>query len=142
MNRSLAGRPLAPYRAVTNLTDVGRRFGASVIASCFCLSLATIGDVACVRHEGWSPAAPSRDVTLTVRVRGRGNELPIHGALVQYNGTRSLTDESGELLATVAAGAETVVDVSAAGFESMTAAGTLSDNERWTFYLVSRAQSP
>jgi len=122
-------------------TDARRQLRAAAAVPYLCMSLAAMGSAACVQQEAWSPATPSRSVTLTVRVKGRGNELPIQGALVEYNGTRSLTNESGELLASVAAGTETRVEVSAAGFESMTAAGVLSANERWTFYLFSRTES-
>jgi hypothetical protein len=85
-----------------------------------------------------SPAAGA--LTLTISVHARKSETPIEGALVRYLATGSYTDASGLSSVSVSAGRETTIDVSAAGFGTMTASAVLNSDERWTFFLEQNPQ--
>ncbi len=108
---------------------------AGVCVAAMLLTACTSGAVA-------TPVAPSAvttpaaaSLTLTVHVHARTSESPIAGALVRHEASRFYTDASGELTIVVDAGKETTVEVSAAGYHSMTAAAVVNSAESWTFYL-------
>ena len=107
---------------------------------------ALLGTVACTAGSPTAPTAPAptpanggsaATATLTVRVLSRQSELPIAGARIDTPVAHGATDASGEYVLSIATGKEVEVSVSADGYESMGAAGTLGNNERWTFYLPS-----
>jgi hypothetical protein len=102
------------------------------------------GTVACAAGSPTAPTTPAprpanggsaATATLTVRVLSRQSELPIAGAHINTPEAHGATDASGECVLSIATGLEVEVNVSADGYESMGAAGTLGNNERWTFYL-------
>ena len=105
---------------------------------------ALLGTVACSAASPTAPTTPAptpvndgsaATATLTVRVLARQSELPIAGAQINTLEAHGATDASGECVLSIATGLEVEVNVSADGYESMGAAGTLGNNERWTFYL-------
>lgn len=81
------------------------------------------------------PDAAARPAMLTVRVHERTSEVPIAGAFVLYQGTSASTDRTGQVVFEVERGEETTIDVSAQGYEPLSASGVLGGDERWTFYL-------
>jgi hypothetical protein len=84
-----------------------------------------------------SPVPATRTVTLTVRVLTRTTAVPIEGALVRHNATGGFyTDAAGQLPVQVAPGDDTTIEVASPGYETMSASGIVSGNERWTFYLA------
>lgn len=83
-------------------------------------------------------APPGVPFTLTVLVNDRRSERPIPGALVRSRNVAEFTDTEGHCLLNVDSRSETTVDVSAAGYESMTASATIGSDERWTFFLASK----
>ena len=87
-------------------------------------------------------ANPHASVALTVRVLTRGTEQPITGATVSQNSTTvGRTGDTGELRTNVPLDVEFHISVSAAGYVGFGAIGTVRDEERWTFYLESAAES-
>ena len=108
----------------------------------------TIVSVACSRPavttapsplDALPPPSAVQVVALTVRVQTRTTELPIPGALVRHDGNRYYADESGQAIISVTPGRETTIEVSASGFEPMSASAVLANDERWTFYLAPEA---
>jgi hypothetical protein len=83
-----------------------------------------------------SPGSVPSTAKLTVAVQIRTAARPIQDAAVRHDGQISYTDASGEATLLVPRGQETIVDVSAAGYESLGASGVLANDERWTFYLA------
>jgi len=95
-----------------------------------------------------SPVAPSTtptaaaapqsasSLTLIVQVVTRGAETPIPGASVFENGRLvGSTDASGIVSTTVTPGVEFHITVTASGYDGNGAWGSVSSEERWTFYL-------
>src|SRR5690349_18325014 len=71
-----------------------------------------------------NPAPPAPDAsltTLTVRVLARGSEQPIAGAVIRTAATSAVSDSLGVCVMTVALGPEIEVDVTAPGYERMSA---------------------
>lgn len=105
---------------------------------------ALLGTVACSAVSPSAPTTPAprpqnggsaATATLTVRVLARQSEQPIAGARIKTDTAHGSTDASGLCQLSIPTGAEVEVNVSAEGYESMGAAGTLGNDERWTFYL-------
>jgi hypothetical protein len=107
---------------------------------------AAFGSAACVRvdtvpspvAESVAPAPPAVPFTLTVLVNDRRSERPIRGALVRSRNVAEYTDVEGHCLLNVDSRTETTVDVSAPGYEPMTASAMIGSDERWTFFLASK----
>ncbi len=120
--------PLSPVRI----------FGAILVA-------ASLGALAgCVSHSPASPSptastpAPtsSSSIPLTVHVVTRGVEQPISGATVfQDNRLVGETGRDGAVLTEVPLGVEFHIAVTADGYVSLGASGTVRSAEQWTFYL-------
>lgn len=84
------------------------------------------------------PVSSSESVGLTVRVLMRGSEAPIAAASVFQDDTAvGTTNGSGELRTNVPMDIEFHINVSAPGYVSLGATGSVRSEERWTFYLES-----
>ena len=103
-----------------------------------------LGTVACTAGSPTAPTSPApgpanggsaATATLTVRVLARQSERPIAGAHISTGSAQGSTDVSGLYVVSIPTGVEVDVQVSADGYQSMGAAGTLGNDERWTFYL-------
>ena len=85
------------------------------------------------------PVAVANNViktALTVRVLERGTELPLAEALVLRNeDIVGRTDGAGMVHADVPVGVEFQIGVKAAGYKTAGVTGTVTSQERWTFYL-------
>jgi hypothetical protein len=79
------------------------------------------------------PAASTS--VLTVRVLTRASEQPIARAEVRTSTSRAMTGSDGVCVLDIIPGEELEVTVSAAGYQTIIAAGVLGSHERWTFYL-------
>jgi hypothetical protein len=89
-----------------------------------------------------SPAIPvavanhAIKTALTVRVLERGTELPLAEAVVlRDDDIVGRTDGEGMVHADVPVGVEFQIGVKAAGFKNAGVTGTVTSQERWTFYL-------
>jgi hypothetical protein len=97
----------------------------------------TISPTAPTTVTNSAPAtAPASTIALTIRVLTRGTELPLADVTVlEGNRVVATTDRDGLARAQVPAGVEINIDVRANGFVGFGASGTVTTEERWTFYL-------
>src|SRR5262245_13331245 len=120
------------------------RRGLAVLLISLCAAAAACSRSAIAPSPPVASAADpeTHTLALTVRVQTRNTELPIPRAQVFHNGICYYADAAGEAVVSVVAGQETTIDVRADGYQSMSASGTLANDERWTFYLAVEPHQP
>jgi hypothetical protein len=133
---SAVQRGLATHRVFLSARALGL-IALVAVANGACAQLETSPSPVVTADVVPAAGAPAA-VMLTVRVQQRGSEAPIAGATVRSNHDAvAHTDALGLCMLSVTTREETTIDVSAAGYQSMSASAVIGNSERWTFYLES-----